>query len=66
MRIERFRTIGRAIELSLSEPALIKVYDITGRLVHKQTADAMDFVPTSAGVYQIMAEGAVKRVVIAK
>lgn len=66
VQIEHFSTIGRAIELQLSEPALIKVFDITGRLVHKTTSDQLEFQPASTGIYHVMVDGDVRRAVIVK
>ncbi len=66
VRIEHFRTIGRAINLQLSEPVLIKIYDITGRLIYRATSDFLDYKPASTGIYHVMVDGEVKRAIVVR
>jgi len=66
VRIERINTIGRAIDVQLSNTAQIKVFDITGRLVHEHTGKKMNFSPASAGVYHVMVNDHAQRVVVVK
>jgi aminopeptidase N len=66
VRIECINSIGRAIDVQLSGSGHIKVYDITGRLVHEHVGKTMNFSPSSAGVYHVMVEDRVQRVVVIK
>ena len=66
VRIERVNTIGRAIDVQLSGSAQIRVFDITGRLVHEHTGKEMNFSPASAGVYHVMVDDCVRRVIVVK
>jgi len=66
VQIQRINTIGRAIEVQLSGTAQIKVFDITGRLVHEHTGKAMHFAPASAGVYHVLVNDRTQRVVVVK
>ncbi len=64
--IEQMGTIGRAIEMRLSEPSTIKVYDITGRKIHESFTDELRFRPSSAGIYHVIVGDKNKRVVVVK
>ena len=64
--IERITTIGRAIELKLTAPCHVKVFDITGRKIHEAHADELKFKPSSAGIYHVMVGDEKQRVVIVK
>jgi hypothetical protein len=66
VRIERINTIGRAIEVQLSGTTQIRVFDITGRLVHEHTGEMLNFMPSSAGVYHVMVNDRTQRVVVVK
>jgi len=64
--IDRLTTIGRAIEVKLSAPILIKVFDITGRKIHESYTKELTYQPSSAGVYHIIVGDTKQRVVIIK
>ena len=64
--IQNIQTIGRAIELKLSVPGLIKIYDITGRQVYETEAAELHYQPSSAGIYHVMAGNEKHRVVVVK
>ncbi len=64
--IENIRTIGRAIEMRLSAPSLVKVFDITGRKVHESITDELRFKPSSSGIYHVLVGNKNHRVVIVK
>jgi aminopeptidase N len=66
LSIEKVKTIGRAIEIKLNTQSLIKIYDITGRLVHETNAEELRYQPSSAGIYHIIVGDKNKRVVIVK
>ena len=64
--VQKIQTIGRAINLKLSIPGLIKVYDITGRQVYEVHATELHYQPTSAGVYHVIIGDQQYRVVVVK
>ncbi len=64
--VQKIQTIGRAINLKLSVPGMIKVYDITGRLVHQAHTGELNYQPTSAGIYHIIVADHKYRVVVVK
>ncbi|KPJ68662.1 hypothetical protein AMJ44_05870 [candidate division WOR-1 bacterium DG_54_3] len=64
--VHKIQTIGRAINLKLNIPGLIKVYDITGRQVYEAHAAELHYQPTSAGIYQVMVGDQKYRVVVVK
>jgi len=64
--IQRIQTIGRAINLKLSVPGLIKVFDITGRQVYQTNAEELNYQPSSAGIYHVMVGDEKYRVVVVK
>jgi len=64
--IKHINTIGRAIELRLSEPSMIRIYDIIGRKVHESLTDELRFKPSSAGIYHVIVGDKKQRVVIVK
>jgi aminopeptidase N len=64
--IVKINTIGRQIELTLTQLGLIKVFDITGRMVYKTHAEVLKYQPSSAGIYHVMIGDKKKRVVVVK
>lgn len=64
--IDHISTIGRAIDVQLSEPAIIKIFDITGRKVHEVVTKALRYTPSSAGIYHIIADDTNRRVIVVK
>jgi hypothetical protein len=64
--VQKVQTIGRVINLKLSVPGLIKVYDIAGRQVYQAHAAELHYKPTSAGKYHIMVGEEKFRVVVVK
>jgi aminopeptidase N len=64
--VRDIQTIGRAINLKLSVPGLIRVYDITGRQVYEKYGVELDYRPSSAGVYHVMVGDQEYRVVVVK
>lgn len=64
--IESINTIGRAIELKLTQPGLIRIFDITGRKVYETHAQEVKYQPSSAGIYHVIIGDKKKRVVIVK
>jgi len=64
--VQKIQTIGRAINLNLSVPGLIKVYDITGRQVYETHAAELVYQPKSAGIYHVFVGDQKYKVVILK
>ena len=64
--VRKIQTIGHAIDLEFSIPALIRVYDITGRQVYEEHAAELRYQPASAGIYHIMVGDEKYRVVVVK
>ncbi len=64
--IERITTIGRAIELKLTAPRDVKIFDITGRKIHEAYVNELKFKPSSAGIYHVIVGDEKRRVVIVK
>jgi hypothetical protein len=64
--VQKVQTIGRAINLKLSVPGLIKVYDITGRLVYEKHTAELYYQPTSVGIYHVIIGTQKYRVVVVK
>ena len=64
--VQDIQTVGRAINLRLSVPGLIKVYDITGRQVYETHAAELHYQPTSAGIYHVIVGDEKYRVVVVK
>jgi aminopeptidase N len=64
--VRNIQTIGRAINLNLSVPGLIKVYDITGRQVYEEQTAELNYQPASAGVYHVIVGDQKYRVVVVK
>jgi aminopeptidase N len=64
--VNRLRTVGRAIELRLSAPGLVKVFDITGRKVYESFTKECTYRPASAGVYHVVVGDMHQRMVIIK
>jgi len=64
--VQKIQTIGRAINLKLSIPGLIKVYDITGRQVYETHSDELQYNPTSSGIYHVIVGDQKYRVVVIK
>ena len=63
---EKIATIGRAIEIKLNAPSLIKIFDITGRKVYESNTKELNYRPSSAGIYQVIIGDKKQRVVIVK
>ena len=66
VRIERINTIGRAIEVQLSGHAQIRVFDITGRMVHKTYAEELSYKPSTAGIYHVIVGDKKSRVIVVR
>jgi hypothetical protein len=64
--VQNIQTIGRAIDIRLSMPGLIKVYDITGRQVYEEHSAELRYQPTSAGIYHVVVNDGKYRVVVVK
>ncbi len=64
--IVKINTIGRHIELTLTQPGLIKVFDIAGRKVFETHAEELVYQPRSAGIYHVIVGDKKKRVVVIK
>jgi aminopeptidase N len=64
--IENINSIGRTIELKLTQPDLIRIFDITGRKVYETHAEEVKYQPSSAGIYHVIIGDKKKRVVIIK
>ncbi len=64
--INRLRTVGRAIEVKLSAPMIVKVFDITGRKIYESFTEELSYKPSSAGVYHIIIGDLKQRVIIVK
>ncbi|MBA7522279.1 hypothetical protein ES705_14397 [subsurface metagenome] len=64
--IENIKTISRAIEMKLTAPSLIKVFDITGRKIYETFAEELNYKPSSAGIYHVIVGDKKQRVVIVK
>jgi aminopeptidase N len=64
--INRLRTVGRAIEVELSAPMFVKIYDITGRKIYESFTEELSYKPSSAGVYHVVIGDLKQRVVIIK
>ena len=64
--VQNIQTIGRALNLTLSVPGLVKVYDITGRQVYQATTDELHYRPSSAGIYHVIVGDEKYRVVVVK
>jgi aminopeptidase N len=64
--VQKIQTIGRAINLKLSVPGLVRVYDITGRQVYETHADELQYKPTSSGIYHVIVGDQKYRVVVIK
>lgn len=64
--IENIRTISRAIEMKLTAPSLIKIFDITGRKIYETFAEELNYKPSSAGIYHVIVGDKKQRVVIVK
>ncbi|GAH62995.1 unnamed protein product, partial [marine sediment metagenome] len=64
--IENIRTISRAIEMKLTAPSLIKVFDITGRKIYETFAEELNYKPSSAGIYHVIVGDKKQRIVIVK
>ena len=64
--IENINSIGRTIELKLTQPGLIRIFDITGRKVYEMHAQEVKYQPSSAGIYHVIVGDRNQRVVIVK
>jgi hypothetical protein len=64
--IVKINTIGRAIELTLTRPGVVRVFDITGRKVFETHGEEMVYQPSSAGIYHVIIGDKKKRVVVVK
>ena len=64
--IENIRTISRAIEMKLTAPSVIKVFDITGRKIYETFAEELNYKPSSAGIYHVIVGDKKQRIVIVK
>lgn len=64
--INRLKTIGRAIEVELSAPMVVKVFDIIGRKVHESYTKKLCYRPLSSGIYHVVIGDIKQRVVIIK
>ncbi len=64
--IENISTISRTIEMELTAPSVIKVFDITGRKIYEAFADKLNYKPSSAGIYHVIVGDKKQRVVIVK
>jgi aminopeptidase N len=64
--VQNIQTIGRAIDVKLSIPGVIKVYDITGRRVYQAQTDELHYRPLSAGIYHVIVGDEKFRVVVVK
>jgi len=64
--IENINSIGRTIELKLTQPGLIRIFDITGRKVYETYAEEVKYQPSSAGIYHVIVGDKKKRVVVIK
>jgi aminopeptidase N len=64
--IVKINTIGKQIELTLTKPGLIRIFDITGRMVYKTHAEELVYRPQSAGIYHVIVGDKKKRVVVVK
>ena len=60
------KTVGRKIEVELNRPALIRVFDITGREIFQTRDRILNYCPPAAGIYQIRAAGLKTKVVVIK
>jgi aminopeptidase N len=63
---DKIGTIGRAIEVMLTEPKWIKIYDIAGRKVDEFYTQKLHYQPSSAGIYHVIIGDTKQRVVIIK
>ena len=64
--IENINSIGRTIELKLTQPGVIRIFDITGRKVYETYAEEVKYQPSSAGIYHVIVGDKKQRVVIVK
>jgi hypothetical protein len=64
--IENINSIGRTIELKLTQPGLIRIFDITGRKVYETYAQEIKYQPSNAGIYHVIVDDKNQRVVIVK
>ncbi|MBE0433498.1 M1 family metallopeptidase [candidate division WOR-3 bacterium] len=64
--VQNIQTIGRAIDVKLSMPGLVRIYDITGRQVYETTTAELHYRPSSAGIYHVIVAGEKHRVVVVK
>jgi hypothetical protein len=63
---DKIGTIGRAIEVMLTEPKWIKIYDITGRKVDEFYTKELHYQPSSAGIYHVIIGDTKQKIVIIK
>jgi aminopeptidase N len=64
--IQNINSIGRTIELKLTRPALIRIFDITGRKVYEMHAQEVKYQPSNAGIYHVIVGNKKNRVVVVK
>jgi len=64
--VQKIQTIGQTINLKLSVPGLVRVYDITGRQVYETHADELRYKPSSSGIYHVIVGDQKYRVVVIK
>lgn len=64
--IENINSIGRTIELKLTQPGLIRIFDITGRKVYATYAQEVKYQPSNAGIYHVLVGDKKGRVVVVK
>lgn len=64
--VQDIQTIGRTINLKLSVPGMVKVYDITGRQVYEAHTAELHYQPSSAGIYHVIVGSEKFRVVVVK
>ena len=64
--VHKVQTMGRSIDLKLSVPGVIRVYDITGRQVHQAFTDELNYQPSSAGIYHVLVGDERYKVVVIK
>ncbi len=62
--IDQMSTIGRAIELKLSAPAVVKIFDIAGCKVHETVTAQLHYTPSSTGIYHVFVGDTNHRVVV--